>query len=339
MLKNNNSRILWIDYAKGIGIFLVIVGHFWYFSKYPVVNKLIYSFHMPMFFMLSGFVYNIYKNISIGKYIKEKFIRILLPTIFYLILGVIKLYLTEMQSFKELFRLFIFYDGKCPYNSPCWFFIVLFEIYIIIYIFKYFLRNRYSSLAFSILCLITGYIIYHGKIFIPFGIDRAIIALGFFSVGAFIRHIYNYLKEKDKKTNIILLTMLFIVSTTIWIVFALKNGKVSLYLFSLHTYFYFIITGITGSIVLCIISYLASNIKHFREIATLSNNSIFIICTHYFIVYDLVNLFRDYHILYTKKFALFIPIFTLILLMVYKPICNYLDKHYPFLTGKQKEVI
>ena len=331
-MKNNNSKILWVDYAKGIGVFLVIVGHLWYSSKYPIVNQFIYSFHMPMFFILSGFVYNIYTNISIEKYIKRKFIRILLPTIFYLILGVIKSYFNGIHRIKTLIKLFIFWNGLCPFNSPCWFFIVIFELYIIIYLFKHYLRNKSSSCAFAILCFITGYIIYYEKIPIHFGLDKTIIALGFFSTGAFIRHIYNNLKEKNN--NSLLLTILFIISSTLWIIFTLKNDKIAFYKLHLNNYWYSTITGITGTITFSIISYLLSKIKLLNNIENWASNSVFIIGTHYFFVDDYLHLIKNNHILFTKKFALIIPIFSLILLRIYQPICKYLDKKIPFITGK-----
>lgn len=58
------GRILWLDAAKGIGIFLVVVGHaLGGLIDSPLGDGLgafraaffaIYSFHMPLFFMLSG---------------------------------------------------------------------------------------------------------------------------------------------------------------------------------------------------------------------------------------------------------------------------------------------
>ena len=49
-----DNRIEWVDEAKGIGIILVMLGHcylnwnfcFWF-----------YSFHMPLFFILSGYTF------------------------------------------------------------------------------------------------------------------------------------------------------------------------------------------------------------------------------------------------------------------------------------------
>ena len=57
-----------MDIARGIGIFLVVLGHSFPDSQfnnsnfYAYIYKLIYSFHMPFFFIISGFfAYKIYE--------------------------------------------------------------------------------------------------------------------------------------------------------------------------------------------------------------------------------------------------------------------------------------
>lgn len=64
LVSNKQTHILWIDYSKGIGILLVVYGHVlrgiqssqiglpWELFKFP--DTIIYSFHMPLFFFLSG---------------------------------------------------------------------------------------------------------------------------------------------------------------------------------------------------------------------------------------------------------------------------------------------
>ena len=48
------SRISWLDILKGIGIFLVVLGHV--YSEKTIFNWL-YSFHMPLFFWAAGLTY------------------------------------------------------------------------------------------------------------------------------------------------------------------------------------------------------------------------------------------------------------------------------------------
>lgn len=53
-----SKRIGYIDIARGIGILLVVLGHndFGYISQFAY--QIIYSFHMPLFFFLSGYFIN-----------------------------------------------------------------------------------------------------------------------------------------------------------------------------------------------------------------------------------------------------------------------------------------
>ena len=63
----------WVVIAKGIGIILVVIGHFHpdtsplYWSDIRVI---IYSFHMPLFFVLSGYLY------VNGKYVYRELVKI-----------------------------------------------------------------------------------------------------------------------------------------------------------------------------------------------------------------------------------------------------------------------
>jgi fucose 4-O-acetylase-like acetyltransferase len=59
-----DSRVHWLDRAKGVGIVLVVFGHAWLGTQaagllpdgavFRTVETLIYNFHMPLFFLLSG---------------------------------------------------------------------------------------------------------------------------------------------------------------------------------------------------------------------------------------------------------------------------------------------
>lgn len=50
------NRIEEVDISKGIGMLLVITGHL---CSSAALRNFIYSFHMPLFFVLSGIVYNV----------------------------------------------------------------------------------------------------------------------------------------------------------------------------------------------------------------------------------------------------------------------------------------
>src|SRR5215212_9198602 len=75
-----SKRIEYIDIARGMGILLVVMGHndFGYIS--PFFYKLIYSFHMPLFFFLSGYFFN--TAVAFRDFFKKRFHAIMKPYYF-----------------------------------------------------------------------------------------------------------------------------------------------------------------------------------------------------------------------------------------------------------------
>ena len=74
---SEGRRIDWIDCVKGLGILLVYIGH----CYIPTVNDFIYSFHMPLFFIVSGFLWDNskYQQMSIRDFAEKKFKAYIIP--------------------------------------------------------------------------------------------------------------------------------------------------------------------------------------------------------------------------------------------------------------------
>lgn len=80
----DKTRLEYLDAAKGLGILLVILGHIYAWN--PNINRKIlvtwiYSFHMPLFFIVSGMLIK-YKNYcNIKEFIFSRIKHILVPYI------------------------------------------------------------------------------------------------------------------------------------------------------------------------------------------------------------------------------------------------------------------
>ena len=67
-----------IDRVKGVGAIFVILGHSFTIAireEYKLADILfntIYSFHMPLFFLISGYLYSVPSNQSIFSFLKKK---------------------------------------------------------------------------------------------------------------------------------------------------------------------------------------------------------------------------------------------------------------------------
>lgn len=85
---SKQNRVYWIDYAKGIGIFLVVLGHVCRgLTGSSILNQLlaesidkwIYAFHMPIFFFLSGLLIQRSVSKSLKDFVIDKLETIAYP--------------------------------------------------------------------------------------------------------------------------------------------------------------------------------------------------------------------------------------------------------------------
>ena len=71
------QRDVRIDALRGIGILLMVLGHVHFLPA--VIKKLIYAFHIPLFFYLSGYLFNLEKNLVVSSraFLQNKFFRLI----------------------------------------------------------------------------------------------------------------------------------------------------------------------------------------------------------------------------------------------------------------------
>lgn len=122
-----NERMHWIDILKGIGIVCIVFSHV--LQNTGALAKVLYAFHVPLFFFVTGFLYRD-GEASLTSVLKKKTIRIIVP---YLLWGsislVIFLFLGQYaESILESGRSATFGSGMYSLlvgysdgNSPLWF--------------------------------------------------------------------------------------------------------------------------------------------------------------------------------------------------------------------------
>lgn len=91
---NKKARIEWIDVAKGIGILCVFLGHL----GVEIVDRIVFTFHMPLFFILSGMLLKV--DVPLRSFIKQKSKRLLIP--YYATGGIICILLVFADIFRNL---------------------------------------------------------------------------------------------------------------------------------------------------------------------------------------------------------------------------------------------
>ena len=242
MIKN---RIKWIDISKGIGIILVLMGHI---SKIKIINNVIYAFHMPLFFMISGYLYKNKKE-----FVKNKVKKVLIPYFIFSIFSFLYWLIIERhirsQSISPLdafSNIFIAKGGSDNYifNVVLWFLPCLFITETIFWI----LEKNFSTKKIGIIVFLSSIIGFiYPKIVdfrLPFCIDIFFTSIVFYYIGYIFKN-YIELKTKEKiryKENIIILIGVCI---TIYLAIIENGADMTNLRFTYYTIFY--IAAIIGT--------------------------------------------------------------------------------------------
>lgn len=124
LLKRNRDASL--DCLRGIGIILVIVGHFFHNE---IIRIFIYSFHMPLFFILSGYLFRFRSGVSIVKYIKDRAAALLIPYLSMALINMVcSLVLNKGTGFQSNLLAIFFWviSDNFPIGGALWYLVALF---------------------------------------------------------------------------------------------------------------------------------------------------------------------------------------------------------------------
>lgn len=262
------------DIMKGFGILLVIAGHLWGINKY--LHSFIFSFHMPLFFILGGYFF---KPKDFSTSLSKDFKRLIQPYLFtcaLIILYQLALFIYN-KDYYPLFRSLIaslwgngsnnhssLYFANIPSIGAIWFLLALFwckNIYNIIPKNKYLL---WMVLALSIIATLTDRYLVN----LPLTILPGLSAIVFFAAG-------NIAKQKR------LSSYWFLLGIPIWIYCIVFSGM-SIVRCYYKYYPLDIIGGITGTYTIYLISKISySYLSSFSKcLAWLGKNSLAILCYH-----------------------------------------------------------
>lgn len=122
----NTTRDITFDIMKGIGILLVIIGHLAH--GYGPLIPIIYTFHMPLFFIVSGYFYKQKNPAELFKRdIKLLVIPYLLVSLLLIIYGVvISIIKQEPDSFYYWFSALLYAGTPLGSIGPLWFLLAMF---------------------------------------------------------------------------------------------------------------------------------------------------------------------------------------------------------------------
>ena len=159
------KRLDYLDRAKGYLIILVVIGHIW--QSGPVFN-VIYAFHMPAFFVISGILFQHTKadQRQFGPFLKSRLFAFGLPFIYIEILGI----LTDIVRHGVTLNIkgYLFNTLTFSFNDHnLWFIVDLFLIELLFYALVKVIKDKR-------ILIITVCLLYAASRFLPR--DNAYIA-------------------------------------------------------------------------------------------------------------------------------------------------------------------
>jgi fucose 4-O-acetylase-like acetyltransferase len=328
-----NSRLDWIDQAKGFAIFLVVYAH-----NFPFNEKYIYSFHMPLFIMIAGFFHPSISNFS---KIKKRFHFIIIPYFiwgfllfaFWFFLGRkygsnVPLNLSPIKNFIGIF----YAQGGQNYMDwgiPLWFLPFIFCTFLILYLIKK-IKNKPLRDIVLILVPIIGFVYTHFyQENLVWSINIAMAALLFYGFG-------NYFLEKiislSKNHSILLMFFMGLIN----LYFYDSNTKIDMYRAHYGNEFYFALNGISGSLFVLLFFKTFPVFKFLQYIGKFS----MIILALQLIAMSFIKLIllkgfnqSEFHFSEWEKF-----LYSIIQIILLTPSFFLINKYLPILNGGLKKI-
>lgn len=220
------EKVNYITKAQTIGIFLVVLGHCMPTSMLPWTPKpilwlyrFIYSFHMPFFMFLAGWLFfytDAERKNNYSEFLLRKVQRLLVPYIF---ISSFAFFLKNMLpsftersislSFKSYIECLIY-----PQRNPIiffWFLPALFLIFIVAPVFKRVIRGNNGILIFSVGLLLACFVILRPPEIDLFNLSRPIQYLIFFYLGCVANYYKNKLNMLDNSKFMVAAFILLVV--------------------------------------------------------------------------------------------------------------------------------
>ncbi len=276
----------YISAARGIGIILVVLGHI-------ILSGPLYSFSyaisIPLFFFLSGFVFNNNKYDNFSTLIKSKWKSLILPYLVYAIITYLYWILIEIRFdptnsslIKPFIQIFIA-QGSSDYllfNPPLWFVPCIFATELLFFCIKDKVEKcKLWMLFFPIIGIIMSILKpYFDFSILPYSIDVACTGLLFFIFGNQLKKII----KQEKYSNIVNFCnneIIFILLLLLLIVTSYTNGGISMGHAQYNNYFLFFLNAVVGIYIVFYISY--KYFKNSNYMKFLGDNSFTIMALHF----------------------------------------------------------
>lgn len=319
---SEDYRYSFIDWCKVIGIILVVIGH-----SYTdlISHKIIYLFHMPLFFIISGFLY---RNKGLKGELNGSLYSLAIP---YLIFNAIYMIPFTGGEFKTSYIFDILIGNQerlCGLMVPLWFLVSLFVIRAFCVLFDHI---GWKHLLFSLLAsfIVFKFLGIRNGDMDPFQIKTSCFALPFFLIGSIAKPYLSRIRDLRKASTITVTILAFTLSVMLGLYNMHLNNNHAVGIFECNFGKYISLYYISSSMTaLCIIilCFLLLD-SRWKVIETLSNGTLFILCTHLMIKWKIMRFFTD------NWLSTFLS--TIIIVFISYFLILFCHRFFPLLLGKK----
>lgn len=274
------KRIDWIDACKGCTIILVVLGHcitrMGNTGVEGIVNLLIYSFHMPLFFFVSGINLNL--GYSFKVFIIRKIRGIIIPGYFFSALLLFYKIVTKQEIVivaEDIYHLLLFTNKSII--GEYWFLPALFIGEIISYLVFKKVKRIEGCILITFLIVIIGLV--EKKVWnmpLPFCIEVGAVAYLFIALGYLCREKKNIIFTKIRFKSFVVVGMIFMVGNVLQYLFEL--GKVNFNSLEIRNIGTFLLNSLSGIFINITI---AKKIDYMRIINYVGKKSLYVFGFHY----------------------------------------------------------
>lgn len=310
------------DYVRAIAMLLIVIGHA---EMSDDLTTIIYSFHVPLFYFISGGVI-LYSNKAKKPWshiIKGWINSMVIPAIIWELISDGSHLILKDRTIDEILNNLVSLDFNTAglWFIPCTIFAQFFLI-----VFVKFQKVYFSHIGeVPLLCLLAlaSTII---AMFCPVIILRLLISLSLVLLG----YLFEYLREKQNSifTNkLVLLSIIPLIG--VWGLCAYYNGKVDLSAGLLNDVYMYYGAAVTMCCSILIVFRFVK--KEFRILSFIGQNTIAILVTHTFVRHLII-------VLETRVFGTYYMGLSMAILMIVfdLPLVYLLSRFTPWLVGKYK---
>lgn len=264
MAETREKRTGWIDLCKAMAIYCMVLGHTGTSEKMMTV---IHAFHMPVFFILSGYCFNEIKNSDLWQLTRKRFKTLIIP---YFVFGTglflfwdVVLYVMhrqpEMRSLSNLLTSILWNNTDASAFSVIqWFLPCLFMAEILFASLVKITGGRIFVVFGGITFLsVIGYMIpYVTDQRLPWALDCALMASAFYGLGWIMKkiQILDRLRILKGHKAVSLIAVIVITAAAVLLVF--RNGAVNMRTVTYGNYFLYIFNAVVCSSILIVLSML-----------------------------------------------------------------------------------